>query len=169
VRHGRFALRTIEEWFGEQEREMAQAQKSGFAESDTLIPRTMPGGLTYAGSIRCMGGIRVEIREAYRLRERFYRRSPLLALVEYSYSAILDGHSNIFRYDSPDVAVRFEAPEHHAYHHVHRFDVFGDVLAAGQEIRPPEKLREQDIPTIRQLLKECEDWYYANLHRLPVP
>ncbi len=127
----------------------------------------MPEGLTYAGSIRCMGGIRVEIREAYRLRERFYRRAPLLEMVDYSYSAILDGLSNIFRYDGPDLVARFGAPEHHEFHHVHRFDVFGDERPAGEEIKPPEKLREQDVPTIRELVKECEDWYYSNLHRLP--
>jgi len=79
-----------------------------------------------------------------------------------AYSAVLEGHGNIFRYDSPDLVQTELTPGHHKYHHRHRFDVFG----TGQEIRPAEEVEERDVPSLRQVVEEAETWYWQHREQL---
>jgi hypothetical protein len=118
-----------------------------------------------SGTIQCIGGLRVEFYERLRF-DRETRRSPrgaqrLARLVEYSYSAVLHKRGSVFRYDSPDLDVTVLTPEHHKFHHRHRFDVLG----TGEEIRPPDVVPPDQVPTLRQVLQETERWHYEHPDR----
>ena len=118
------------------------------------------------GTFQCAGGIRIEVSERLRF-ARETRWSPRgkerrVSLIEYSYSAVLHNRGNIFRYDSPHPDEGSSTPEHHRFHHVHRFDVLG----TGAEIRPPVHLDQHEVPALRQIFEEAERWHYANLERV---
>ncbi|HZG42985.1 MAG TPA: hypothetical protein VEY93_08495 [Longimicrobium sp.] len=85
----------------------------------------------------------------------------MLVLTEYSNSAVLHNRGTIFRYDSPDPEPAKETPEHHKYHHVHRFDVPG----TGAQIVPPARVAEWEVPTLRQVFQEAERWHYEHPNR----
>jgi hypothetical protein len=73
-------------------------------------------------------------------------------LVYYRYNAVLHNQSTIFRYNSPH-------SDHNQIHHVHRYDLPG----TGVEIKPPTQLREREVPTLREVLSEAEEWYWKHL------
>jgi hypothetical protein len=114
-------------------------------------------GVSIAGTIRCEGGIRVEVEERLRAvssRPLFHRRGAKLPveLVFYRYNAVLGNRGPIFRYNSPHA-------DHRPYHHVHRVDVFG----TGAETVTP--LRRSEVPSVRTVLNEAEQWYWDHLRR----
>ena len=95
----------------------------------------------------------MEVEEHFRIvREPRWLRlrdNPLLELGFYRYNAVLLNRATIFRYNSPHA-------DHRAFHHVHRFEVLGSGAETVDEIA------ERDVPTLRQVLKEAEEWYWAN-------
>lgn len=109
-----------------------------------------------SGSIQCSGAIRVEIDERLRVvREPSWlkrRDDPLVRLEFYRYNAVLLNRGTIFRYNSPHA-------DHRTFHHVHRFDVLG----TGAETVDP--VDERQVPSLRQVLKEAEEWHWANPNR----
>lgn len=110
------------------------------------------------GELDCLGGIRIEVEEILERRINWLSRQPFghVALTYYRYNARLPGRGSgrgmIFRYNSPHRA-------HNRFHHVHRYDTLG----TGDEVRPPTPIPEDEVPTLRQVLKEAEEWYYAHL------
>ncbi|HET6232842.1 MAG TPA: hypothetical protein VFE05_22390 [Longimicrobiaceae bacterium] len=132
--------------------EIAQAVRSGFRLSDDLRVQTEPTGLRLVGVIGCEGDIRVEIEEELRVRRSWFGGGgrPRFQLTFYRYNAVLLNRGTIFRYNSPHA-------DHRSFHHVHR----RDVLGTGEET--VTRLEPADVPSIREVLKEAEDWYWTNL------
>lgn len=54
----------------------------------------------------------------------------------------------IFRYNSPHKT-------HNKFHHLHRYK-------DGVQIKPPLMIPPNEVPTLRQVLKKAEEWYYDN-------
>jgi hypothetical protein len=152
----RFTPRRLRRYLHGIDYQIAQAARSGFYVWDKLDYHTEPDGVFVTGVIECAGGIRVEVEERLRIvREPSWlkrRDDPLVQLVFYRYNAVLLNRGTIFRYNSPHA-------DHRAFHHVHRFDVLG----SGAET--VEHVRERDVPSLRQVLKEAEEWHWANPNR----
>jgi hypothetical protein len=149
----RFKPHRFHRYFASIDREIAPSVRSGFYASDDLRYSTEVDAILIRGTIECAGGIRVEVEE----RLRILRGSSwlpfggaMVELVFYRYNAVLLNHGTIFRYNSPH-------SDHRHYHHVHRFEVLGSGAEAVTE------LREQDVPSLRQVLKEAEDWHWAHV------
>lgn len=143
---------------------IAQAKRSGFYLSEDLRYRWDSDSTVFHGTVECEGGIRVQINE--RLRKvaatAWYHRKndPLVRLEYYANNIVLVNVGTVVRYNSPHA-------DHNTFHHLHRYDVFGDELAPGEQIMPVTKLHEREVPTLRQVMQEAEDWYHKNLGRLP--
>jgi len=119
--------------------------------------QTEVGAVLITGILQCQGGIRIEIEErleAVRQPWLFmhWLRGEYVKLVFYRYNAVLWKRGTIFRYNSPH-------DDHRQFHHVHRFDVLG----TGAETVEP--VAEQDVPGLRDVLREAEDWYWTHLRK----
>ena len=154
MHRGRFAPRRLDQYVNGLDHQLAQATRSGFLLSDCLRIRTEPDGARLLGVIDCEGEIRIEIEEKLRSRRGWFGSSanPRVQLVFYRYNAVLLNRGTIFRYNSPH-------RDHRAFHHVHRFDVLGTGNETVTEVR------EEDVPSLWQILREAEDWYWAHLER----
>jgi hypothetical protein len=150
----RFAPRRLRRYLREVDEAIEQAARSGFYISHDLRYRTEPEVVVLAGTIQCEGGIRIEVMERLRvLRESTWLRrknNPLVELVSYENNAVLLNRGTTFPYNSPH-------EDHNQFHHVHRVDVLG----MGE--KTITRLRRVDVPTLRQLVNEAEEWYWANL------
>jgi hypothetical protein len=113
---------------------MTRARRSRFYVSGGLELESEPDWIVLTGTVLCAGGIRIQAAERLRIvRESpWFRRkgNPLLELQFYANNAVLSSSGPIFRYNSPHV-------DHNQFHHVHRYDVFGDVLGPGEQMMPP--------------------------------
>lgn len=164
---GRFAPVPLHRYSEAVDVAIAQIQRTGFWLWDDLdyYSGVVAGRefLTLRGTVSCAGGVRVQVEERLRLHRprRWAPKGPerLMVLIGYSNCAVLHGRGNIFRYDSPDPESNENTPDHHRYHHRHRFDTLG----TGTEIWPPDRVPEDEVPTLRQVLQEAESWYWANL------
>lgn len=150
----RFAPRRLRRYLREVDEAIEQAARSRFYVSHDLRYRTEPDAIVLAGTIQCEGGIRVEVSERLRvLRESTWLRrknNPLVELTAYENNAVLLNRGTIFRYNSPH-------EDHNQLHHVHRVDVLG----TGEKTISP--LGEADVPTLRQLVNEAQEWYWTHL------
>jgi hypothetical protein len=169
VARGRFAPQALHEYTRSVDAAIEQIGSTGFWEWDDIgYHSDVEGGREFLytqGTVLCAGGIRVQVSEKLQF-HRQTRWTPrganrLLVLTEYSNSAVLHNRGTIFRYDSPDPEPAKETPEHHRYHHVHRFDVLG----TGAQIMPPARVAEWEVPTLRQVLQEAERWHYGHPNR----
>lgn len=153
---GRFSPRRLRQHIASIDEGITQAARSDFYSSLHVDVRTEPDCIVITGFIGCAGGIRVEVDERLRvLREPSWPRrrdNPLVEPVFYRYNAVLLNRGTLFRYNSPHT-------DHRAFHHVHRYDVLGSGAETVDEVR------NQDVPSLRQVLKEAEDWHWANLNR----
>lgn len=159
MRRGRFDPQPVSLYLARRDREIAQALRSGFLRSPGgLRTVTRDFGLQTIGELDCLGGIRIEVEEILERRINWFSRQPLghVVLTYYRYNARLPGRGHgkgmIFRYNSPHRA-------HNRFHHVHRYDTLG----TGNEVRPPTPVPEDEVPTLRQVLREAEEWYYSYL------
>jgi hypothetical protein len=155
VPRGRFDPQPVSLYLARRERELAQALRSGFLRSPGgLRTVTRPYGLETIGELECLGGIRIDVQERLERRRNWFSKHPAenVVLRFYRYNARLIGLGRerglIFRYNSPH-------EDHNRFHHVHRYDTLG----SGKEIKPPTEIPEHKVPTLRQILKEAEDWY----------
>ena len=131
---------------------MQQLVREGFVLSDELQFRDMGyGTIVLEGKIPCAGGITVSVRKVLKLRIASGRETEVQT-TEYSYNAVLDGVGTILRYDSPHQS-------HNKYHHVHRHLVFEH----DHEGKVEEIHKEEDRPTLGEVLSELRDWYYENI------
>jgi hypothetical protein len=163
VRRGRFDPQPVSLYLARREREIAQALRSGFLRSPGgLRTVTRDYGLQTVGELDCLGGIRIEVEEILERRINWFSKQPFghVALANYRYNARLPGRGHgkgmIFRYNSPHKS-------HNRFHHVHRYDTLG----TGDELRPPIPVPQDEVPTLRQVLKEAEEWYYAHIAGKP--
>jgi len=164
VSRGKFARRPYHKYVESVEHERAQVVRSSFYSSDNLRLLTDVDSVVLTGVIRCEGGIRIQVDERVRFvrRSRFWlpKRHSEVELLSYSYTAARSRGGSVFRYDSPDPVETEDTPDHHRYHHVHRFD------DSGKQVGEPEVVRERDVPSFRQVFNEAERWYYDNREKL---
>jgi hypothetical protein len=150
----RFSPRRLRRYLREVDEALEQAARSRFYISHDLRYCTEPDAIVLTGTIYCEGGIRIEVTERLRvLRESTWLRrknNPLVELVSYENNAVLLNRGTIFRYNSPH-------EDHNQFHHVHRVDVLG----GGEKTIDP--LGVADVPSLRQLVNEAEEWYWAHL------
>jgi hypothetical protein len=106
--------------------------------------------ITITGTIRCLGGIVVEVEKALTVLDGEGPSATVQTFL-YRYHAWIANQRNILRYENTD--------EHRNFiDHVHRYDTLGD----GREVSVEEILEEKNIPTLADVLSELRDWYYAN-------
>lgn len=152
----RFTPGRLRRYLADIDQHIAHAARSNFYAWDHLDYFTRPDGILIKGVIGCAGGIRIEVEEHLRILHEppWLRRrgNPLIQLSFYRYNAVLLNRGTIFRYNSPH-------EDHRTFHHVHRFDVLG----SGAET--VDLVSERDVPSLREVLKEAEDWHWANLNR----
>lgn len=132
---------------------MEQLRRGGFVLSDDLDVIAVEGHLTLQGRIYCKGGIQIDVNK--RLRLDTEDGHDTVQTVAYGYNVSLQNLGNIFRYDSPH-------PTHNREHHVHRYDVLSGDTNGTVEI----DYREDGWPTLRQVVDEAAEWYYAHLPEL---
>lgn len=149
TKHGPTRLQTYQRIH---DRRMEGFLREGFVLSEDLRFEEIGDGLIgLNGSVRCLGGIVLEVEKVLTVRKG---KGPtaLVQTTEYRYHAYVTGKGSLLRYCSPH-------PEHRPYHHVHRFDLFGTWA----ETQVLELRSEKDIPTLSEVIEELEALYYEYL------
>ncbi len=142
---------------------MARYVDQGFVLADGLTWRNFPqtfgsGEILVEGTILCASGVRVEVTKTLQILDGA-GQTAIVQTVAYSYSAVLTGTGNIFRYCSPHPDD--EAP-HHPHHHVHRFNVLADDDRGTIDLVGDD----EDWPTLGEVLGELRGWCADNAERL---
>lgn len=133
---------------------MGQFVDGGFILADTLeIVPIGAGYIAILGSVSCLGEIELDVWKILEVVDG-HGSTARVQTIAYAYNAHLRGIGNIFRYDSPH-------PDHNRYHHVHKFEVFGD----DHEGRV-EEIDAAEWPTLGDVLSELQSWFYENYERL---
>ena len=133
---------------------MEQWLHNGFVLADNLVFIAI-GNLIYLnGTIDCLGGIRLQVEKEIAILEESGSEA-LVQTASYSYHAYLPSVGNILRYDSPHAT-------HNQEHHVHRYD----VLHGDKKGELTFLLSEDERPTLGEVIKEEEQWYYDNYDAL---
>ena len=120
---------------------------------DDLDVDAVEGHLLLHGRIHCKGGLQIDVNKRLRLGDE--SGHDTVQTVAYSYNVSLQNLGNIFRYDSPH-------PTHNREHHVHRYDVLNGDTEGTVEM----DYREDEWPTLREVVDEAAEWYYAHLRDL---
>ena len=105
--------------------------------------------VSLTGRIRCLGGIEVTVLKTLRVLSG-EDLNAMVQTVKYTYHAQFLNGVRIFRYDSP--------VQHRNFHHKHVFDTFG----TGDQVDVKRIDQESEVPTLREVLVELCDWYWAN-------
>ena len=138
---------------------MAQYRDQGFIVDDTLVVEDVGAGLIrIGGRIDCAGGVRIDVEKTLEIVD-YGGSVPLVQTIDYSYSAVLNGRGNIFRYCSPHGDD--DGVPHHPHHHVHRFDVL-----AGDEEGAVTTHGEEQWPTLAEVFEELRGWCADNAELL---
>ncbi len=154
----RFSPRRLRRYLREVDEAIEQAARSRFYVSHDLRYRTEPDAIVLTGTIVCDGGIRIEVTE----RLRVLREIDLAAQEEQPPRG-----SRVLREQRGTPQPRDHLPVQQPargpqpLHHVHRVDVLG----TGEKTL--SSLREADVPSIRRLVNEAEEWYWAHLGPRP--
>ena len=135
---------------------------SGFVLVDTTEFLPNRGAILLVGAIGCLGEIHVEVIKTLAILDGD-GPDATVQTESYSYNVALRGVGNIFRYDSPHAMPGERDPvQHHNYHHKHVYDVLsGDKHGHVVLIE-----REDDIPTLGEVIEEAAEWYYNHLETL---
>lgn len=129
---------------------MQKFLRAGFVRSENLSFNDLGDGfIELEGIIECVGNVNIDVYKRIQILKGD-GPNALVQTVDYSYNAYVDGIGNILRYDSPH-------PDHYREHHVHRFDT-----ASKHEITVDFILKEEDRPTLGEIISEVEHWYYDN-------
>lgn len=138
---------------------------SGFVLVDTTEFLPNRGAILLVGAIHCLGGIYIDVIKTLAILDED-GPDATVQTESYSYNVTLKGVGNIFRYDSPHVAPgEKDFIQHHNYHHKHVYDVLnGDKHGHTVLIE-----REDDIPTLGEVIEEAAEWYYNHLESLSKP
>ncbi len=122
---------------------MGRFVDSGFILEDTLVVSSIGAGLILIkGSIRCLGGIRLDVEKVLKVVEGD-GANAMVQTTTYNYNASIS-LGNVLRYDSPH-------NDHNEYHHVHRYDVF----AGDQDGTTTEAI----WPSLGDVITELQNWY----------
>ena len=135
------------------ESHIADLIAEGFVVEDQSRFIFLPGLVVLEGVIVCLDRITLEVRKeievldgrgmAARVQTRLFR-----------YHAWLRGIYNVLRYES--------AHEHRPHPHKHVYDTFGH----GRETTVIDLMKEDDVPTLGEVLRELQTWHEENAARL---
>lgn len=125
--------------------------RDGFVVHDSTVFTPLHDSILLEGRIECLGGLYVDVRKRLAILEG-EGADAVVQNVYYSYDVVLRGVGNVFRYDSPHKT-------HNKEHHVHRFDVLSGDREGRVVFLPDESVR----PTLGEVLREAEGWYYDHL------
>lgn len=129
---------------------------SGFVVEDALqIIPALPTLTVIRGKIHCIDGLFVEVNKLVVAVSGEGPTSDVKTSF-FSYSGVVRGHGNVFRYDSAH-------EDHNCFPHKHEFDFFNEF--GGDRLIEIED--ENDIPTLYEAVSELQDWHQRNLDRLP--
>ena len=143
---------------------MGQLRTSGFIGADTLTFEELPGamGIFLSGEVACKGRIVVSVEKFLDVLEG----DGPTALVQtewYSYNAFVRGWHNVLRYDNQHPQKLY--PGHSDPHHKHKFD-----WRSGEEVDgSPAWIGADEWPTLSEVVRELERWYWDNREDLPDP
>jgi hypothetical protein len=120
-----------------------------FIERSTINVRMKGSGdILVKGRLHCVGGTYVNVTDQLQRIDLAHVRT-----LGYSFHAGLRGEPDraIFRYDNAHTYLREGQPD---AHHKHRYDV-----VTGREIKPPEWVGRDRVPTLCAVLTELEQWW----------
>ena len=102
-----------------------------------------------SGDIACLGSIVLQVKKEV---DVLYHgaANPRVQTRSFSYNARVRGHHNILRYDSPH--------DHRPHPHKHIYDTFG----SGDETEVVTLLKQSDVPTLGEVIRELQEWYLMN-------
>lgn len=128
---------------------MEQFLRAGFVRSENLAFKDLGNGLIeLSGTIECAGDIYIVVKKLIAVLSG-EGPNAVVQTTSYDYNAVLRNAGNILRYDSPH-------PTHNKEHHVHRFEPVGHEI----EGSPHFLADEGERPTLGEVIKEVEEWYY---------
>jgi hypothetical protein len=143
---------------------MEKLRGSEFVAADTLFFEELPGtaGIFLSGEVACEGGIVVSVEKFLDVLEG----DGPAALVQtewYSYNVFVRGWHNVLRYDNQHPQHLY--PGHQDPHHKHVFD-----WRSGEEREDsPTWIGAEEWPTLSEVIREAEGWYWGNRGDLPDP
>jgi len=146
------------------EAHMDQLRGSGFMAADTLSFEELTGaaGIFLSGEVACRGCIVVSVEKFLDVLEG---EGPAAQVQTewYSYNVFVRDWHNILRYDNQHPEHLYAS--HQDPHHKHEFDWRSGNERAGS----PTWVGEEGWPTLSEVIREVEDWYWANRQNLPDP
>jgi hypothetical protein len=132
---------------------MARFTDEGFVAEDQCEFAFLPGRLLLVGRILRLDGIVLEVEKEIAI----LAGEGMTARVQtatFRYHAWIRGEHNILRYESPH--------GHRPAAHKHVYNTFGD----GLEAEVLDLNREDDIPTLGDVLRELQSWHEENASRI---
>lgn len=125
---------------------MESCLRHGFVLRDEVKWTRLDNSFVFRGRIECQGGILIDVKKLVVILD--HDGADLIVQTRsYTYNATLGGRNwTIVRYDSPH--------PHFPYHHVHRFKT---GVQMSRDI-----LSEEERPTLSEVVRELEMWYYDN-------
>ena len=133
---------------------MQQFLRSGFVISEDLSFEPINGVIWLEGTIVCLGNIYIDVSKKIRILSG-EGADTIVQTETYSYNAVLANVGNILRYDSPH-------HDHNQEHHVHRYDVLNDDKEGRLEFIYDEEQR----PTLGEVIREVQEWFYEHYDEL---
>lgn len=140
---------------------MQQLIKNGFVVLDGTVFSAGAGFILLEGRVECLGNIVVDVRKTIQVLSGD-GPAALVQTRSYSYNVLIRGRGNLFRYDSPDLVPTSATVEHHKYHHKHVYS----LEPLGRQVQVVLIENEDDIPTLGEVLREAEAWYYDHIGEL---
>lgn len=144
-------------------RAMGQMLYIGAVDKDEINLLTGADGRVYFSGYAILRDekLKLDVTKELEVTDASNPKNPLVPTISYSYNVSLIGRGNVFRYCSPHPGGD-DAPEHHGHHHRHQFDRFGPT---------PEEYTvtwdtDGEWPTLAEVIKEADAWYWDNVHRL---
>lgn len=136
---------------------MEAFRRAGFVGDDTLSFDARAGGeLVLAGEIACLGRIVVDVFKVLEVLEGTGADAMVQTLF-YSYNVFVRGGNNIIRYDN--LHPRKDHPDDH---HKHTYD-----WTTGEQLQDsPAWIGAKKWPTLGEVLREAQDWYYEHREEL---
>jgi hypothetical protein len=159
ARTGKHGPNRLDRYLAIHDTVMDKYRAQGFILSDDLKVKDLGNGeILMEGTIECTDSVRIEVTKTLRVLDGD-GSTATVQTVEHSYSAILTGRGNIFRYCAPHG--ENDGVPHHPHHHVHRFDAF-----SGEDGGEIGILKEDAWPTLGEVIEEVRGWCADNAHRL---
>ncbi|ACB53126.1 unknown [Crocosphaera subtropica ATCC 51142] len=141
-----------------------QFKVKDFIGDETLEFITMGFSYNLIGEIACRGNIVINVDKLIDV----ISGSGVNALLQtrwYAYNVFVRNRFNLFRYDNQDDYFLSLGQEHKDEHHKHLFD-----WETGEELPDsPIWVGEDSWPTLGEVIKETEQWYWSNRDQLEYP